>query len=90
MKKNIFPNFENIFIIVRFMIHIVWYNEVTKGKIQQRKGAIKMNGSMRRSNYEIESRLMAEDCNFSAYSMAAVAGGILLCLGIVLYALITL
>lgn len=49
-----------------------------------------MNGSMRRSNYEIESRLMAEDCNFSAYSMAAVAGGILLCLGIVLYALITL
>ena len=49
-----------------------------------------MNGSMRQNNYEIESKLMADNCNFSAYSMAAVAGGILLCLGIVFYALITL
>lgn len=49
-----------------------------------------MNGSMRRNPYETESKLMADNCNFSAYSMAAVAGGILLCLGIVLYALVTL
>ena len=48
---------------------------------------------MRRNNYdykyEIDSKLTSEDCNFSLYSMAAVAGGILLCIGIILYALLT-
>lgn len=48
-----------------------------------------MNGTLKHTNYEIgEGRLTAENCNFSGYSMAAIAGGILLCIGIVLYALI--
>ena len=48
-----------------------------------------MNGTMRQNHYEIDSKLMADNCNFSGYSMAAVAGGILLCLGILLYAFLT-
>ena len=49
-----------------------------------------MNGSIRQTNYEVDSKLMAENCNFSIYSMAAMAGGLLLCVGIVLYALLTM
>ena len=49
-----------------------------------------MNGTIRRNQYQIEAPVTAEDCNFSTYSMAAFAGGILLCLGIVLYALLTI
>ncbi len=49
-----------------------------------------MNGTMKQTGYDyVESKLMAENCNFSVYSMAAVAGGILLCFGIILYALLT-
>lgn len=47
-----------------------------------------MNGTMKRYN-EMNSELIPENYNFSAYSMAAVAGGILLCLGIVLYAILS-
>ena len=83
------------------MTHIVCYNKTTKGKqkttvvdknleILQTKRSKNMNGTMRRNQYELDSKLMAEDCNFSTYSMAAVAGGILLCIGIILYALLTL
>ncbi|MBQ9086799.1 MAG: hypothetical protein IJY47_06395 [Clostridia bacterium] len=49
-----------------------------------------MNGTMKRTGYEaMNSDLIPENCNFSVYSMAAMAGGILLCLGIVLYAILT-
>ena len=54
-----------------------------------------MNGSMKRTdfmnycvNYE-EKQPMEETCNFSGYSMMAMAGGLLLCLGIILYAFLT-
>ncbi len=49
-----------------------------------------MNGSIRETNYEMESKLMADNCNFSVYSMVAMAGGLLLCMGIVLYAFLTM
>ena len=49
-----------------------------------------MNGSIRKNNYEMESNLVAENCNVSVYSMAATAGGILMCVGIVLYAILTM
>ena len=35
------------------------------------------------------SELVAENCNASGFSLAAVAGGILMCLGIILYAIFT-
>ena len=34
-----------------------------------------------------DMRIVAENCNFSAYTMATVACGILLCVGIIVYAL---
>ena len=49
-----------------------------------------MNGTIREPNYQMESKLTAENCNFSIYSMAAMAGGILLGIGIVLYAILTM
>lgn len=36
-----------------------------------------------------EEGLIAEDCRASGYSLAAMAGGLLLCLGIILYAILT-
>ena len=48
-----------------------------------------LKASMRPVSYEGDEAVVSENCNFSAYSMAAVAGGILLCIGIVLYALLT-
>ncbi len=54
-----------------------------------------MNGTIKRENYkhfahETNTTVPApESCNFSAYSMAAVAGGILLCVGIIIYAILT-
>ena len=84
---------ENIFSIVRFMTQYVCYNETTKGtekRITMKKRRKMMNGSIRKTNYEMESNLMAENCNFSIYSMAAIAGGLLLCAGIVVYALLTM
>ena len=36
----------------------------------------------------MDMRLVPEDCNCSGYTMAAVAGGLLLCLGIIVYALL--
>lgn len=49
-----------------------------------------MNGTIREPSYEMESKLTADNCNFSVYSMAAMAGGILLGIGIVLYAILTM
>lgn len=61
----------------------------TQGKNQtNQKRRMIMNGTMKRYN-EMNSELIPENYNFSAYSMAAVAGGILLCLGIVLYAILS-
>ncbi len=49
-----------------------------------------MNGTMKRTGFEaMNPEVIPADCNFSAYSMATIAGGILLCLGIVLYAILT-
>ena len=56
------------------------------------KRRIKMNGTMKRENFErfeIENNLVSEDCKASGFSMAAVAGGILLCIGIIIYAVLT-
>ena len=58
--------------------------------MNRNKGDLNMNGTMKRTGYEtMNSELIPADCNFSTYSMAAIAGGILLCLGIVLYAILT-
>lgn len=54
-----------------------------------------MNGSMKKTGYrsfeirEVENKPVAEKCNFSGFSMAAVAGSLLLCLGIIVYAILT-
>ena len=49
-----------------------------------------MNGTIKRENYEeLENEMINRNCNFSGYSMATVAGGILLCIGIVIYAVLT-
>ncbi len=49
-----------------------------------------MNGTIERERYErIENETVSENCGFSGYSMAAVAGGILLGIGIILYAILT-
>ncbi len=49
-----------------------------------------MNGTIERKNYEqMEDEMISKNCNFSGYSMATVAGGILLCIGIVVYAILT-
>lgn len=49
-----------------------------------------MNGTIKRENYEqFENEVVSQNCNFSGYSMASVAGGILLCVGIVIYAILT-
>jgi hypothetical protein len=57
---------------------------------QKRKRRKTMNGTIKRENYEqVETEIMNQYCNFSGYSMAAIAGGILLCVGIVIYAILT-
>ena len=49
-----------------------------------------MNGTIERKNYEhMEDEMISKNCNFSGYSMATVAGGILFCIGIVVYAILT-
>ena len=37
-----------------------------------------------------EDALIAENCNASGFSLAAVAGSILMCIGFVIYALLTM
>jgi len=49
-----------------------------------------MNGTIDKEKYEaIMTDVMPEGTKSSGYSMAAVAGGILLCIGIVIYAILT-
>jgi hypothetical protein len=51
-----------------------------------------MNGTIERINYtEMNTEADTEQkiSNFSGYSMAAVAGSMLLCVGIVIYAILT-
>ena len=49
-----------------------------------------MNGTIKREKYEqIEDEMISQNCNFSGYSMATVAGGILLGIGIIIYAVLT-
>ena len=42
-----------------------------------------------RKNINEEMRIVPENLNCSAYTMATVAAGILFCVGIVIYALLT-
>lgn len=46
-----------------------------------------MSGDMRQRTTE-DMRIIPESCNCSIYTMAAVAGCLLLCVGIIIYALI--
>ena len=49
-----------------------------------------MNGTIERKKYEqLDEEIISQNCNFSGYSMATVAGGVLLCIGIVIYAILT-
>lgn len=54
-----------------------------------------MNGSMKRTDFMKyyvnceEKQTIEESCNFSGYSMMAMVGGLLLGLGIILYAFLT-
>lgn len=47
-----------------------------------------MTREIRRINDDSVKDIVTEDCKCSGYTMAAVAGCLLLCLGIVIYALI--
>lgn len=46
-----------------------------------------MCGNIRKENIEMmRTERTTEDCGFSGYSMFALAGGLLLCIGIIVYA----
>ena len=48
-----------------------------------------MTRNIRKNENEmLDMNLIPETCNCSGYTMAAVAGGLLLCLGIIIYALL--
>ena len=47
-----------------------------------------MENIRKNENEEMDMRLIPETCNCSGYTMAMVAGGLLSCLGIILYAII--
>lgn len=96
-NKNFFKNSsknENNCIIVRFMTHKVCYNKTTEGSMRassiQSLNVIWEDKKMTRNienRVSDDMRIVAENCNFSAYTMATVACGILLCVGIIVYAL---
>ena len=46
-----------------------------------------MSGDMRQTSRE-DMRIITENCNCSIYTMAAVAGCLLFCVGIIIYALL--
>ena len=72
------------------MTQCVCYNEATKENKTEKEN--KMNGTMKRENFEsfgIQNEIVSDNCKLSGFSMAAVAGGILLCIGIVVYAILT-
>ena len=49
-----------------------------------------MNGTMKKENYnQFEKETASELGKFSGFSMAAVGGSILLCIGIIIYAVLT-
>ena len=65
------------------------------GNIERMEGLERLERRERIESRENEmsggmgAALVAENCNCSGFSMAAVAGALLLCLGIVVYALLT-
>ena len=76
------------------MTHIVCYNvntETEKVNVRilrsKRKGDKKMTGNLEKRTNE-EMRIVSENYNGSVYSMATVACGLLLCVGIIIYALL--
>ena len=73
------------------MTHNVCYTLSTEieAHIQHKKEKFIMSGNIRKNENEMmDMRLIPETCNCSGYTMAMVAGGLLLCLGIILYALL--
>ena len=75
------------------MTHIVCYTLSTEIEAQMEERTKKenetMSGNIRKNENEMmDMRLIPETCNCSGYTMAMVAGGLLLCLGIILYALL--
>ena len=53
-----------------------------------------MNGTIERERYEVMEtenvdEIVSENCGISSFSMASVGVGILLCIGIILYAILT-
>ena len=72
------------------MTHIVCYTLSTEIEAHIHnitKENRNMSGNIRKNENEtMDMRLIPENCNCSGYTMAMVAGGLLLCLGIILYA----
>ena len=89
--------YQKMFIIVRFMIHIVCYNKNTEmislktknqNSTDKKENKIMPRNIRKNENEMMDMRLVSDNCNCSIYTMGAVAAGILFCLGIVLYALL--
>jgi hypothetical protein len=85
------------------MTHIIWYNVFTEAednpikywKTDPLQRRIKMTRELRQviETVQLTDKVSGEnvackDCNCSVYTMASVAGSILLCIGIVAYGLI--
>ena len=77
------------------MTQWLWYNIVTEEKQasenSSQKGDTKMTGELRnvRDMRNEDMGIVCDKCNCSAYTMASVIGCVLLCVGIVIYALLT-
>ena len=64
-------------------------NNVMNTQTLGSKNTVRRAEKTSKMNAEKETPLVHESCNFSGFSMAAVAGGILLCIGIIIYAVLT-
>lgn len=78
-------------IIVLFMTHYMCYNKGTENEITVTKEKSKCAEISEKENIEMmrterKAERTTEDCGFSGYSMFALAGGLLLCIGIIVYA----
>lgn len=61
-----------------------------KGNLNKICEDITMNGTIERINFtEVKDETEQKVGNFSGFSMAAVGGSILMCIGIVIYAILT-
>ena len=84
IKKHYHCPFYDTYIVLYFK-----YRDRSSHIQKHKKGDETMSGNIRRNENEtMDMRLIPETCNCSGYTMAMVAGGLLLCLGIILYALL--